>query len=146
MEQNNSHELQVEAKPTPQPSLLLRSVHKIYHQQFRRWFGIMAPTSLLAAIILVLADQGVKAIMRAIPPQETFFHSRDIVVAVAIRIGGFLLSWLLGAFALAAIATAVNDLDAEHEGARVGAVTAINVRVNILARCWRSHSSPFLHS
>lgn len=55
--------------------------------------------------------------MRAIPPQETFFHSRDIVVAVAIRIGGFLLSWLLGAFALAAIATAVNDLDAEHEGA-----------------------------
>lgn len=57
MEQNNSHELQVEAKPTPQPSLLLRSVHKIYHQQFRRWFGIMAPTSLLAAIILVLADQ-----------------------------------------------------------------------------------------
>lgn len=116
MEQNYSQKLQVETRQV-HPGLFVRSVHRIYHEQFRRWFGIMAPTTLIAGIILVLADQGVMAIMRAIAPHEFFRHYMDIWEAVAIRIGGFFLSWLLGAFALAAIATAVNNLDAEHEGA-----------------------------
>ena len=97
--------------------LLLSAVHRIYHQQFRRWFGIMAPASLLGGIILLLADQRVRAIFNGIPGNGLAIHFLDIFAAGAIRFGGFFLSWLLGAFALAAVATAVNELDHEDEGA-----------------------------
>jgi len=117
VEANYSPELQVEVARIAQPGLLLRTVHKIYHNQFWRWFGIMVPTSLLAGAVLILVDLRVKAIFRAIPRGEIRQHFLDILAAGALRYGGFFLSWLFGCFALAAIATIVNDLDEQDGGA-----------------------------
>jgi hypothetical protein len=114
VETNYSHVLQADVG-TPQPGVLLRNVHTIYHRQFGRWFGIMAPTSLLAGLVLVLADQRIKAINSIIPRGEVLFHKGDIAVMGAVRYGSFFFSWFLGCFALAAIATAVNDLDRGDE-------------------------------
>ena len=75
----------------------------------------MAPTSILAAIVLVLADQRIKAISRAIPRGEFASHYFDVFLMSSIRFGGFFLSWIFGAFALAAIATIVSELDAGNE-------------------------------
>lgn len=115
METNYSHALQSEIGRAPQPGVLLRKVHSIYHAQFGRWFGIMAPTSLLAGLVLVLADQQIRAINRSIPRGEVLFHKGDLFVMGAVRYGSLFLSWSLGCFALAAIATAVNDLDRGDE-------------------------------
>lgn len=115
VETNYSHLLQSELVRVPQPGLLLRSVHAIYHAQFGRWFGIMAPTSLLAGLVLVLADQQISAINRSIPRGQVLFHKSDLLAMGAVRYGSFFLSWLLGCLALAAIATAVNDLDRGDE-------------------------------
>jgi hypothetical protein len=75
----------------------------------------MAPTSLLAGIILVLADQRIKAISRSIPRGEFASHFPDILTMGVIRFGAFFLSWLLGAFALAATATVISELDTGNE-------------------------------
>lgn len=112
METNYSQESQSEVDRPAQPGLLLTTVHSIYHDQFRRWFGIMAPTSVLAGIVLVLADRKIRAISRAIPRGQSASHALDVLDMSAIRFGGFFLSWTFGAFALAAVATAVNELDA----------------------------------
>jgi hypothetical protein len=110
VETNYSHVLQAETVRGAQPGLLLRTAHAIYHAQFRRWFGIMAPASLLAGFVLVLADLQLKAITRGIrgkiPPPLA-----DIAALGGVRFGSFFLSWLLGCFALAAIATVVNNLE-----------------------------------
>ena len=100
----------VELERIAQPGQFLRSVHSIYRAEFRRWFGIMAPTSLLAGVVLVLADQCMKAINVGLHRGEIPRFS-DIAAIASVRIGSFFLSWLLGCFALAAIATVVNDLD-----------------------------------
>lgn len=113
---NCSLELQVEAARMPQPRLLLTNVHKIYHEKFWRWFGIMVPTSLLAGTVLVLVDLHIRQIFRGIPRGQMQQHLLDILTAGALRYGGFFLSWLLGCFALAAIATIVNDLDTPDNG------------------------------
>jgi hypothetical protein len=102
---------QAEVEALPRPGFLLERVHDLYRDQFRRWFAIMAPTSILAAIVFLLSDQQVKEIFRSIPRGETRYHSGEFVEGLALRFGGFFVSWLLGCFALAAIAAVVNGLD-----------------------------------
>lgn len=109
-----SQTLQAEVRRTAEPGLLLKTVHKIYQGQFWRWFRIMVPTSIMAGLILTLSEQRVKALFRSIPRGAIGQHYFDILVADAIRFAGFFLSWVLGCFALAAIATVVSGLD-DHD-------------------------------
>ncbi len=95
----------------PSPRLLLRDVYSIYTGQFRRWFLITAPTSLLASVVLLMADRRIRAIYQSIPRGEIQFRWIEIGEASVLRSGSFFISWVLGCFALAAIATAVNRLD-----------------------------------
>jgi hypothetical protein len=57
MDPNYSTVEPVELLGASRPSLLLKNVYAVYASQFRRWFGITAPTSLLASIVLLMADQ-----------------------------------------------------------------------------------------
>ena len=75
----------------------------------------MAPTSVLAAIILFLSNQQVQAIFRSIPRGEVRYHFGEVFEALAFRVAGFFVSWFLGCFALAAIATAVNSPDQDDD-------------------------------
>jgi len=116
VEPNYSLVPQVEDEGTPYPGLLLKNVYSLYRSRWGRWFSITAPTSLLAAAVLLIADQRIKAIFRSIPrsefPLHLFpYHLAEIVEAGVVRYGSFFLSWLLGCFALAAIATVVSGLD-----------------------------------
>ncbi len=65
---------------------------------------------MLAAVVLVAADHRVRAIYRTVrfptPPPTP-----EVAEAFALRFGTFLFVWLLGCFALGAIATVVNKLD-----------------------------------
>jgi len=115
VETNYSRVLQAEAPETAQPGLLLKRVHNLYHTQFRRWFGIMAPTSLLGGVVLVLANYQLSAIWRGVPRGQFRYHIADMAAAGVVRHGSFFLDWLLGCFALAAVATVVNDLDRGDE-------------------------------
>jgi hypothetical protein len=101
----------VELGGVPAPKLKLRSVYTLYTSQFRRWFGITAPTSLIASVVLLMADQRIRAIYRSIPRREIPYHLSEIAETVVLRYGGFFIAWFLGCFALAAVATAVNGLD-----------------------------------
>jgi hypothetical protein len=101
----------VELGGVPRPELLLKDVYRIYRGQFRRWFLITAPTSLLASVVLLMADQRIRAIYRSIPRGEIPHHMREVAETGVLRYGSFFISWLLGCFALAAIATVVNGLD-----------------------------------
>src|SRR5437588_5247358 len=97
----------------------------------------MAPTSLLAGVVLMLADYQIKAISRSIPRGEILFHKGDILAMETVRYGSFFLSWFFGCFALAAISTVVNKLDGsdeseswrhdsyEHARQHLGALTAV---------------------
>lgn len=116
MEPDYSHALQAEVD-APRPRLLLQTVHRLYHRQFLRWFGIIAPTSLLAGLVLMLADIRIREIFRNIPRGEVALHIADIAAAGALRYGSFLLSWLLGCFALAAIATVLSQGETEENAA-----------------------------
>ena len=113
MDSNYSLAPQAEAVGVRRPRLLLKNVYSLYRNEFPRWFGITAPTSLLAAAVLWTADQRIKAISRSISPLEMKHHFAEIAGAMILRFGSFFLSWLLGCFALAAIATVVNRLDDE---------------------------------
>jgi hypothetical protein len=93
------------------PGLLLKNVYALYGSQFRRWFGITAPTSVLAALVLLMADQQIRTIFGRIPRGEIQYHWDEISETFVLRFSSFFIAWLLGCFALAAIATAVNDLD-----------------------------------
>jgi hypothetical protein len=97
----------------PRPRLLLRDVYSIYTGQFRRWFLITAPTSLLASVVLLMADQRIRAIYRSIPRGEIPYHMVEVAETGMLRYGSFFISWFLGCFALAAIATVVNRLDGD---------------------------------
>jgi hypothetical protein len=103
----------VELCGPPSSGSLLKKVYTIYGSQFRRWFSITAPTSVLAAFVLFIADQRVRAIYASIPRGQNVYHLGEVTEAFLLRLGGFFISWLLGCFALAAIATAVNGLDAD---------------------------------
>jgi hypothetical protein len=88
-------------------------VYVLYGGQFRRWFAITAPTSLLASVVVLMADQRIRAIYRSIPHGEVQFHWDEIAETGVLRFGSFFISWFLGCFALAAIATAVNHLEGD---------------------------------
>ena len=96
---------------------MLKSVFALYRTQFSRWFGITAPTSLVAAAAIWMADQRIKATFSNIPLLELPHHRWEIAGALAIRYGSYFLSWLLGCFALAAIATVVSGLNGDEDDA-----------------------------
>jgi hypothetical protein len=91
----------------------LHDVFLAYKQQFRRWFAITAPTSLIAAVVLWTTDQQSRAIFGSIPRGQFQYHFAEIAETGLLRFGGFFIAWLLGAFALAAIATSVNNLESD---------------------------------
>ena len=117
MDTNHSQGLEAEVRQTAQPALLIRSVHRIYQERFWRWFGIMVPASLLAGLVVTLAEQRVRAIFSSIPRGQAAQHYLDILAGNAIRFGSFFVSWLLGCFALAAIASVISGFDAREEQA-----------------------------
>ena len=94
---------------------LLSEVFVLYRQNFPRWFAITAPTSLAAAFVLLMADQQIKAIFKSIPQGQIPFHLAELAETLIVRFGAFFIAWLLGAFALGAIATAVGNFDADNE-------------------------------
>jgi hypothetical protein len=97
----------------PNPSL--HHVFQLYRQHFWRWFCITAPTSIIAALALLLTNQEADAMLASIPRLELAHHWAEITWAAALRFGAFFVAWFLGCFALAAIATIVSGLD-EDEG------------------------------
>ncbi|MGA2747015.1 MAG: hypothetical protein ABSE44_20120 [Candidatus Sulfotelmatobacter sp.] len=102
---------QADLEAVPRPGFLLKKTYWLYRGQFRRWFTITAPTSFMAAAVLWMANQGVKAILRGIPQSEIRYRLGKVLATVALRAGGYFISWLIGCFALAAVATVVSDLD-----------------------------------
>jgi hypothetical protein len=103
----------VELGGVSRPRLQLGHVYSVYTGQFRRWFGITAPTSVLASVVLLLANRKIHAIYSGIPLREIQYHWGEIGETYVLRFGAFFISWLLGCIALAAIATVVNGLDAD---------------------------------
>jgi hypothetical protein len=99
--------------------LKLHEVFIVYRRQFWKWFGITAPTSLLAAAVLWVTDQKVRTIFGSIPwadPSYFAYHLADWAEAILLRLGGWFAAWFLGAFALGAIATGVGNLDSDENG------------------------------
>lgn len=60
-----------------------------------------------------MANQRISAIYRNIPALAMKYHPGALAATMALRFGSFFISWLLGCFALAGIATVVNNLDGE---------------------------------
>ncbi len=89
----------------------LHDVFQIYRLQFSRWFAVTAPTSVIAALVLLATDWKVREILAAIPRASLHLPWSEVVLAGVLRFMGFFVAWLLGCFALAAIATIVNGLD-----------------------------------
>jgi len=110
---NYSTVQQFELGGVPRSRVLLKDVYSLYADQFRRWFFITAPTSLLASIVLLMADERIGAIYKSIPRGEIPYHMGEVAETLVLRFGGFFISWFLGCFALAAIATVVNRLDGD---------------------------------
>jgi hypothetical protein len=101
----------VEFEGVPRPHLRLTDVYAVYTGQFRRWFAITAPTSLLGSAVLLMANRKISEIYRSFPVSQISQHTADVAKAYALRYGSFLISWFLGCLALAAIATVTNGLD-----------------------------------
>jgi hypothetical protein len=108
---NYSSAQQVELGAVPRPRVLLKDVYSLYGNQFRRWFAITAPTSVLGSIVLFMADQRIRAIYASIPQGEMRYHWGEMGEATAFRFGSYFIGWFLGCFALAAIATVVSGRD-----------------------------------
>ena len=108
---------QAEAGALTRPRFLLQQVHLLYRSRFWTWFAIMMPTTLLADVVLLWADRQAKAIFKAVPFFEISRHWDNVVEATALRFGSFFAAWFLGCFALASIASVVNGLEEESEGA-----------------------------
>jgi hypothetical protein len=132
----------VELGGLPRPRLLLKDVYCVYTGQFRSWLAITAPTSLLASGALLMADRKITAIFRSFLISEIPYHRLELAEAGALRYGSFFVSWFLGCFALAAIATVVNRLDVNN-GTEVWRRDSYQGLGNTLERsCWQ----PSLHS
>ncbi|MGO9677407.1 MAG: hypothetical protein ACLPW4_09165 [Candidatus Sulfotelmatobacter sp.] len=101
----------VELGGVPRSRLLLKDVYGVCASQFHRWFVITAPTSLLASVVLLMADQRIRAIYGSIPLAELLHHPEVIAEATAFRYGSYFIGWFLGSFALAAIATVLSGRD-----------------------------------
>lgn len=97
------------------PGSLLQQVHLLYRSQFVTWFGITAPTSVLASVVILVADRRIKEVFRGMPRGEIQFHLGDMAGMLVLRFGSFFISWLLGCFALAAIATLVGGRNNEGD-------------------------------
>jgi hypothetical protein len=97
-------------------SPLFAKVQRIYTRQFREWFAITAPTSVVAALILALADREIRTIYLS---RSWFEITQPTMLAetFGLRFGSYFFAWFLGCFALAAIATVVGRLDGEEENA-----------------------------
>ncbi|MFZ0293054.1 MAG: hypothetical protein WAL52_05575 [Candidatus Sulfotelmatobacter sp.] len=102
---------QVKLGGLPYPKLQLKDIYALYGSRFGCWFGITAPTSLLASVVLLMADRRIHTIYRSIPRGEIPYHLAQIAEAGVVRYGSFFAAWFLGCFALAAIATVINGLD-----------------------------------
>ncbi len=113
MEANYSTSPPVEILGISRSRLLLTNVFTLYRNQFANWFAITAPTSLLAAAVLWMADQRIRAITGGIPLLELKNHKGAVAAEMALRFGSYFVSWLLGCFALAGIATVPNNLEGE---------------------------------
>lgn len=113
MEANYSTSPPVETTQASRQGLLLKQVFTLYREQFSSWFAITGPTSLLAAAVLWMADRHIRAMNRSIPLLEIKHHPGIVAVIMVLRLGSLFVTWLLGSFALAAIATMVNNLDGE---------------------------------
>jgi hypothetical protein len=70
----------------------------------------MAPTTLLAGVAFLWADSGIRRIMRGIGVFELLNHRDKVIEAIVLRFGSFFVTWFLGCFALASIASVVNRL------------------------------------
>lgn len=101
----------IESYGPPRPRLLLKEVYSVYASQFRRWFAITAPTSVLASIILLIADRKIREIYSSFPITQISFHMLEVTEAGLLRYSSFFFSWFLGCFGLAAIATVANGLN-----------------------------------
>jgi len=109
--------LQADVENPPRPGLLLKNVHNLYRREFARWFKITAPTSLLAAVVLLLANEKIHVIFKDAPQDPFRWHFAEIAEGMLVRFSSYFLTWLLGCFALAAIATKVNGLDMDNDDA-----------------------------
>jgi hypothetical protein len=105
----------VELGGAPAEKLRLHTVYRLYASQFRRWFAITAPTSVIASVILLIAHQRIREIFRSIPRGEIAYHSGANAEAGVLRYASFFIAWFLGCFALAAIAAVVNGLESEDD-------------------------------
>jgi hypothetical protein len=101
----------VEFGGVPRPHLRLKDVYAVYTGQFRRWFAITAPTSLVASVVVLMANRKISEVYRSFPVSQISQHTAEVAGAYALRYGSFLISWLLGCLALAAIATVASGLD-----------------------------------
>jgi hypothetical protein len=97
---------------------LLHQVYRLYRESLGTWLAITTPASLTAAVVLLITDQKVREIFGRLPRGgDMTLYPLEIAGAGVIRFGGFFLAWLLGCFALGAIATVV--LDAQHDDPEV---------------------------
>ena len=94
---------------------LFNRVQHLYIKQFRVWFAITAPTSLIATLILVLSDRKIREISRYIPWYELSKRPFELAEIYLLRFGSFFFVWFLGCFVLGAIATKVGGLDRDDE-------------------------------
>lgn len=117
MEQEYPSLPQVEEIKPEEFSPLFTKVQRIYIGQFREWFGITAPTSVVAAVVLVLADREIRELYSSIHDFYEILQPTRLVETFLLRFGGYFCAWFLGCFALAAIATVVGRLDGEEEDA-----------------------------
>lgn len=115
MEPTYPYAQQAEAESRPRPGLLLKNVHVLYHNRFRRWFAIIAPTSVLAAIVLRVMEERIHAILGGIHP-DPFHPDYELVAEVTVvRFGSYFVTWFLGCFALAAIAATLNERNRDSD-------------------------------
>lgn len=92
MDPNYSIAQPVELGGTPAQRLQLHTVYSLYRSHFHRWFAITAPTSLIASVILFVADQRIREIYRSIPRGEIAYHPGAIAGTIVLRYGSFFYS------------------------------------------------------
>ena len=76
----------------------------------------MAPTTLMAGVVLLWADWRIKGILKGIAVFEVPNHWDKLIEAGLLRLGSFFVTWFLGCFALATIASVVNRLESDNDG------------------------------
>lgn len=111
METNYPSPPQAESADASRVFPLFVRVQSLYLKQFRQWFAITAPTSVVAAVCIALVDAKVREIFRGATTWTDLYYSHKTAEAIALRSAGLFFAWFLGCFALGAIATVVSNLD-----------------------------------